>query len=283
MSLTLGTGPFGQAPRGEFNGAVSVDGRVLWWEDSPRWVRGKLAGEVVVDSRRVKLMHETGTMLRWYFPIEDVRQDLLEAGERHTHCPIKGDASYFSVRVGDRLSENAAWTYPEPIDGAPPLAGYVSFYWNALDEWLEEDELVKGHPRDPYHRVDVRQTSRRVQVSVHGHQLADSTRSLVLFESGLPPRWYLPPDDVDAAALSSVDFSSLCPYKGTASYFAVEADGQVEDVLAWTYPDPLNEVSPIAGRIAFFDERVNVTVDGEAQERPQTPWSKADWTKRELP
>lgn len=283
MSLTLGSGPFGQAPQGEFNGAVSVDGRVIWWEDSPRWVRGGLGGEVVVDSRRVKLLHESGTMLRWYFPLEDVRQELLEPSDHHTHCPIKGDASYYSVRVGDRLAENAAWTYPEPIEGAPPLAGYVSFYMDKLDEWLEEDEPVEGHPRDPYHRVDVRRTSRRVQVSVHGRQLADTTGALALFESGLPTRWYLPPEDVDAGALSAVDFTSLCPYKGTASYYAVAGDGQVEDALAWTYPQPLAEVGPIAGRIAFFDERVDVTVDGEAQERPRTPWSTADWTKRAGP
>lgn len=283
MSLTLGSAPFGQAPGGEFNEAVSVDGRVMFWEDSPRRVRGKLGGEVVVDSRRVKLLHESGTMLRWYFPIEDVRQDLLEASEHHTHCPIKGDASYFSVRVGDRLAENAAWTYPEPIEGAPALAGYVSFYWDALDEWLEEDEPVEGHPRDPYHRVDVRRTSRRVRVSVHGRELADTTRAVVLFETSLPPRWYLPREDVDADALREVQDTSLCPYKGTASYYAVEADGQLEDVLAWTYPEPLREVEPIAGRIAFFDERVDVTLDGEAQERPRTPWSTADWKKRKGP
>lgn len=160
MTLTLGTGPFGQTPAGVFNDAVDVDGRVIWWEDSPRRVRGILGQETVVDSRRVKLLHESGLLPRWYFPREDVRGDALEPTDRRTHCPIKGDASYFSVRLGDRVAENAAWTYPEPIEG-PPLEGYLSFDFAALDEWLEEDEPVIGHPRDPYHRLDVRATSRR--------------------------------------------------------------------------------------------------------------------------
>jgi uncharacterized protein (DUF427 family) len=283
MSLTLGSGPFGQAPRGTFNEAVSIDGQVIWWEDSPRWVRGKLDREVVVDSRRVKLLHESGLMLRWYFPLEDVRQDVLEASERHTYCPIKGQASYFGLRVGDRAVENAAWTYPEPIEGAPPLAGYLSFYWEKLDEWWEEDERVYVHPRDPYHRVDVLRTSRRVQVSVNGRELADTTRALVLFESSLPPRWYLPREDVRPELLREVENTTRCPYKGIASYYAVEADGHVEDVLGWTYPEPIRDVESIAGRIAFFDERVDVTVDGEPQERPQTPWSSPDWIKRAGP
>jgi uncharacterized protein (DUF427 family) len=280
MSLTMGSAPFGQAPRGVFNDAVSVNGRVIWWEDSPRRVRGMLGDEVVVDSRRVKLLHESGVLVRWYFPREDVREDLLEPSDRHTHCPIKGEASYLSVRVGDRVAENAAWTYPEPIAGAPPLADQLSFYWDALDEWWEEDERVEVHPRDPYHRVDVLETSRRVQVSVHGRRLADTTRALALFETSLPPRWYLLPQDVDAEALQAVETTSKCPYKGTASYYAVSADGQVEDVLAWTYPQARREVAPIAGRIAFFDERVDVLVDGEAQERPRTPWSTTAWANR---
>src|SRR3712207_73616 len=117
--------------------------------------------------------------------------DLLEPTDHHTHCPIKGEASYYSVRVGDRVAENAAWHYPEPIEGAPALAGYISFYFDALDEWLEEDDVVFGHPRDPYHRIDVRETSRHVRISLEGETLAESTRALVLFETGLPPRWYL--------------------------------------------------------------------------------------------
>jgi uncharacterized protein (DUF427 family) len=281
MALTMGSAPFGHAPLGVFNDAVSVDGRVIWWEDSPRHVRGMLGGEVVVDSRRVKLLHETGFLARWYFPREDVREDLLEPSERHTHCPIKGEASYVSVRVGDRVAQDAAWTYPDPVEGAPPLAGYLSFYWDRLDEWWEEDEQAFVHPRDPYHRVDVLETSRRVELSVHGTKLVDTTNALVLFETGLPPRWYLAADEIAPGALREVETTTQCPYKGTASYWAVDAGGEVEDVLAWTYRDPRREVAPIADRISFFNERVDLVVDGEAQQRPQTPWSTTGWAARQ--
>ncbi len=280
MALTMGTAPFGHEPRGVFNDAVSVDGRVIWWEDSPRRVRGMLGGEVVVDSRRVKLLHETGHLARWYFPRDDVRQELLEPSERRTHCPIKGDASYVSVRAGGSVADDAAWCYPHPIEGAPPLAAYLSFFWDKLDEWWEEDEQVFVHPRDPYHRVDVLETSRRVEISVHGDKLVDTTNALVLFETGLPPRWYLSPDDIASGTLREVETTTQCPYKGTASYWAVEAGGEVEDVLAWTYPEVRREVGPIAGRIALFNERVDLAVDGEAQERPRTPWSTTAWAKR---
>ena len=274
MTLTVGTGPFGQSPAGVFNDAVTVDGRVIWWEDSPRWVRGLLDDETVVDSRRVKLLHESGLLPRWYFPREDVREDLLEASDRHTHCPIKGDASYFSVRVGERVAENAAWTYPEPIEGSPPLQDHLSFAFAALDQWLEEDEPVLGHPRDPYHRLDVRTTSRHVRVSVAGRRVADSTRAVVLFETGLPPRWYLPREDVDASLLRPDETTSVCAYKGIASYHAVEVDGHREEGIAWFYPEPEPEVAPIADRICFLDEHVDVEIDGVPQERPRSPFSR---------
>lgn len=184
MSLTMGTSPFGQAPAGSFNVDVPGRERLLYIEDSPRRVRGYLDGEVVVDSRRVKLLHEHAHLPVWYFPLEDVRQELLEPSDHRTHCPKKGDASYHSVRVGDRVAENAAWHYPEPIEGATAIAGHVAFYFGSLDRWLEEDEEVFVHPRDPYHRVDVLPTTRRVRVSVDGEVLAESSRTRVLFETG---------------------------------------------------------------------------------------------------
>jgi len=267
MTLTLGTGPFGQTPAGVFNDAVAVDGRVIWWEDSPRRVRGILGQETVVDSRRVKLLHESGLLPRWYFPREDVREDLLDATDRHTHCPIKGDASYFSVHLGDRVAENAVWTYPKPLEGAPALDGHLSFDFAALER--------AGHrpPARSLPRLDVRATSRRVRVSVAGRQVADSTRAVVLFETGLPPRWYLPREDVDSSVLRPDETTTACAYKGTASYYAVEVDGRVEKGIAWFYPEPEREVAPIVDRICFLDEGVDMEIDGEAQKRPVTPFS----------
>ncbi|MDX6644145.1 MAG: hypothetical protein QOD76_2107 [Solirubrobacteraceae bacterium] len=277
MSLTIGTAPFGRRSGGSFNAAVQVDpdhGHVLYFEDSPRRVRGVFAGETIVDSTRAKLMHETGLLPVYYFPEEDVDADLLEATEHSTHCPFKGDASYWSVVVGDRMAENAAWHYPEPIDGAPPLAGYVAFYWKALDQWFEEDEEVFVHARDPYHRVDVIDSSRHVRVSVNGEVVAETTRPKLLFETGLPTRYYIPPADVRADALEPSDTTTRCPYKGIATYRSVIAGGEREDALVWTYVDPIRAAAEIAGQLAFFNERVDLEVDGVPQERPQTQWSR---------
>src|SRR4030088_3395531 len=188
MSLTMGTAPFGHAPAGSFNVDVPGRERPPYIDASPRRVRVFRDGELVVDAQHVKLLHEHGHLPIWYFPVEDVRQELLEPSDHGTHCPKKGDASYHSVRVGDRVAENAAWYYPEPIEGAEPIAGHVAFYFGALDRWLEEDEEVFVHPRDPYHRVDVLPTSRAVRISLNGEVLAASARTRVLFESGLPPR-----------------------------------------------------------------------------------------------
>ena len=277
MSLTMGTAPFGQAPAGTFNEAVRVDGQPIWWEESPRRVRGLLGGELVVDSTRVKLLHERGHLPRWYFPLGDVRSELLDATDHQTRCPFKGRASYFTVRAGGRVAENAAWHYPEPIDGTHWLEGHVSFYFDALDEWREEDERVHVHPRDPYHRCDVLATARHVRVSLDGRVLADSTRTRALFESGLPTRWYFPPEDVDTGALAERPLKTGCPYKGvTARYW----DAGKEIAIAWTYDEAIPAVRGIEGRICFFDERVDVEVDGERLERPRTRWNTADWVAR---
>lgn len=273
MSLTMGTSPFGPRPAGTFNFEPPRRQGVIYFEDSPRRVRGVLAGETVVDSRRAKLLHETGHLPVYYFPQEDIRGDLLEPTEHSTLCPFKGQAAYWSVRVGDRVAENAVWGYDDPLDDAPPLAGYRAFYWHALDGWYEEDEQVFIHARDPYHRIDVLDTSRHIRVSLGGELLAETRRGKVLYESGLPPRWYIPRDGVRTQLLVASDTRTGCPYKGSASYLSLRADGLSEDDLVWSYADPTREAAPIADHLAFFDERVDLELDGELQERPETPWS----------
>jgi uncharacterized protein (DUF427 family) len=232
MSLTLGTGPFGSASAGSFN-FDRPDDAVQYLERSPRWIRGRLGGETVVDSRSVRMLHETGKLPVWLFPEEDVRLDL-----------VPGEA----VRRRHDL---------------------VQIDFGALDEWLEEDEPQPGHPRDPYHRIDVRHTSRRVTVRIGGEVVADTDRAVVLFETGLPPRWYLPREDV-RAELEPSDHRTMCAYKGRAAHFTVAG----EDAVAWSYAEPLREVEPIRDRIAFYDERVDVEIDGERQDRPDTPWRR---------
>jgi uncharacterized protein (DUF427 family) len=273
MALTVGTGPFGQRPAGSFNFEVPRARGVIYFEDSPRRIRARFGGETIVDSRHAKLLHEQNHLPIYYFPTEDVRMDLLEPTDHTSRCPFKGEARYWSVRGGGRVAENAVWGYPDPIEDAPPLAGYVALYWNKMDEWLEEDEPAIVHARDPYHRVDVLDTSRHVRVSVNGEVIADTTRAKVIFETGLPPRWYFPPADVHADALIDSDTRTGCAYKGFASYKTVKAGGDTEEDLVWVYEDPLREAAPIKDHLAFFNERVDIEVDGELQERPVTQWS----------
>jgi len=274
MALTVESGPFGERSKGTFNFDTGVlSAHTLYFEDSPRRVRVMFGGETIADSKRAKLLHETGHLPVYYFPEEDVRMDFLEESDHTTYCPFKGDASYWSVRVGDEVAENAVWYYPEPIDSASPLAGYLAFYWNLMDAWYEEEEEVFVHPRDPYHRVDILESSRHVKVRVNGEVVAETERPKILFETGLPPRYYIPPEDVREDVLVASEKTTQCPYKGIASYWSVEAGGGRAEDLVWYYPEPIPEAAKIKGLLAFFNEKVDLEVDGEEQERPRTRWS----------
>jgi uncharacterized protein (DUF427 family) len=214
-------------------------------------------------------LHETGHLPVYYFSERDVRMDLLEESDHATSCPFKGEASYWSVRVDSKVAENAVWSYPEPIESCPPISGYLAFYWRMMDHWYEEDEEVFVHPRDPYHRVDILESSRRVKVRVSGELVAETERPKILLETGLPPRYYIPREDV----LLKSEKTTRCPYKGIASYWSVEAGGDRVEDLVWHYPEPIPEAAKIRGHLAFFNERVDLEVDGEKQERPKTQWS----------
>ncbi len=266
MALTIGMGPFGEQSIGTFNFEVKAPGdHALYLEDSPRRVRARFNGETVADSRRVKLLHEAGLLPVYYFPEEDVRMDLLEESDHTTHCPFKGDASYWSVRVGDEVAENAAWSYPEPIDSAPPFSGLIAFYWRKMDAWFEEDEQIFVHPRDPYHRVDVLASSRNVKVRVNGEVVAETDRPKLLFETSLPVRYYIPPEDVREELLVPSETKTVCPYKGVASHWSVEVGGERVEDAAWGYPEPLPEAQKVEGHLCFYDGKAELEVDGERQ------------------
>jgi uncharacterized protein (DUF427 family) len=272
MGLMTGNGPLGKNPAGRFNFETPEPGKALYVEPCQKWVRVMLGGETIADSKRTLIVSESGHQPVYYFPPEDVRADLLEPSDRHTRCPKKGEASYHSIRVGDRFEKAAAWYYPEPIEGAEPLRGLIAFYFDRMDHWYEEDEEIVVHPRDPYHRVDVMPTSRRIRVSLDGELLAETDRAMALFESNLPTRWYVPREDVQVE-LEATDTVTRCPYKGTASYYAVRLPkGEAVKDLIWYYDDPLRAVDGIAGRLCFFNERVDVEVDGEPEHRPETAW-----------
>jgi uncharacterized protein (DUF427 family) len=270
MSLTASTGPLGPRPAGRLNTPLEPPtGSVILWDPVPPRIRGFVGGEAVVDSEAAMLLHEGGHLPVYYFPEEDVRMDLLEPTEQMTHCPHKGDASYWTVRAGGRVVENAAWSYREPLEPVEFIRGYVSFYWNKVDEWFAEEERLFGHPRDPYHRIDVYPTKRHVRVLIDGEAVADSTRAKVLFETNLPPRYYLPVEDVRMDLLVRSEKQTTCAYKGEASYWSV---GEEDDVV-WTYADPQHEAEPVRDLLCLFQERVDLELDGIVGERPQTQWS----------
>ena len=273
MGLMTGTGPLSRTPAGAFNFAPP-EGGALYLEPTSKRVRVMVDDVTIADSVHASIMSETTLQPVYYFPPEDVRSDVLVASERRTHCAKKGDASYYSIKVGDRLIENGAWTYPEPIDGSPSFGGLIAFYWDRVDRWFEEDEEMFVHPRDPYHRLDVLPSSRHVRISLDGELLAESDRAIALFESNLPTRWYLPREDV-RAQLVPVDTVTRCGYKGTAGYYSVHlAGGEIVKNLVWYYAEPFDEARRIADRLSFLNERVDIEIDGELQPRPATAWSR---------
>jgi uncharacterized protein (DUF427 family) len=274
MGLMTGTGPLARHPTGSFNFDPPPPGKSLYFDPSPKRVRVEVDGQAIADSRGTILLQESGLQPVYYFPRGDVRMDLFEPTERHTKCPTKGEASYYSIKVGEREVKNGAWYYPDPLEGASPIGDMIAFYWDRVDRWLEEDEEIYVHPRDPYHRIDVLRSDRHVRISLEGELLAESDRPTALFESNLPPRWYLPPEDV-VAELEPTDTVTRCGYKGQASYYAVRlASGDATPDLVWTYTDPLEEAGRIAGLLCFFNERVDLELDGEPQERPVSAWSR---------
>ena len=264
MTLTRGGGPFGPEPAGRFNFSRTGPAHVLYWDPSPKRVRAVFAGEAVADSRQAKLLHETGLAPVWYFPLHDIRTDFLVPSERHTTCPFKGEATYWSITVGARTAENAVWGYPEPLESALVLAGHVAFYGDAVDAWFEEDDQVSRFPRDPYQRIDVRQSSQHVRVRVGDVVVAESTRPRLLFETGERAQYYLPEEDLRLDLLPPSSTTSECPYRGVASYrsFVRPSGQQLEDV-AWTYADPLTDGLPVAGHWCFIGDGIETEVDGK--------------------
>jgi uncharacterized protein (DUF427 family) len=275
MSLTGASGPFSGRSPGRFNFEVETPtGSVLFFEPVPQRIRVVFEQETIVDSSGAKLLHESGHLPVYYFPDEDVRRDLLVSSDKRTHCPHKGDAHYWSVRVGERTAEDAVWFYPEPTEPASFLAGHVAFYWREMDEWFAEDEQLFGHPRDPYARIDVYPTSRRVRILLDGEVLADSVRAKGLFESNLPSRWYIPPEDVRTELLEASSTRTRCAYKGSASHYHARLGDSLHEDVAWAYPEPQHDAEQVRDHISFYNERVDVELDGELQERPDTQWRR---------
>lgn len=262
MSLTFRGAPLASHLPEEVNFTIDAPAHRLFMHPFPRRVRASFGGEMVFDTDHGQLLHESNLLPQLYVPWEDVRRDLLTPTDHHTTCSFKGVASYWSVSAGGRTAENAAWSYPTPIPEVEWLAPYAAFYWDPLDAWYDEEEEVQGHLWDPYHRTDVRQSGRHVRVTAAGEVLGESRQARILSETGLTNRWYLPAGDCRLDLLTPTATSSHCPYKGWASYYALDAHPRGGDV-AWVYPEPFNGVREIEGHLSFYGDQVEVEVDGK--------------------
>lgn len=239
------------------------------WETSRRWVRGFKGEIVVVDSRAPVLVWESAYPVpRYAFPVGDVRGDLLQPAAAPPSGPHEGATEFYDLVVDGEVTPNAAYVYPK-------LPGHIAFEWFQLDRWLEEDEEIFAHPRDPHKRVDAIRSSRHVRVEIGGRIVADTREPVLVFETGLPTRYYIPPKDVNFELLVATDSHTRCPYKGEASYWSMRehVDGVPNDV-AWAYPDPVPAVAQIKDYLSFYNEVVDIIVDGEREERPVTVFSK---------
>ena len=255
---------------------VPVHGDPGHWihvSDSPRHVRVIFGGDTIADSKRVKLVREPEMLPAYYFPKEDVRTDLFVPSLHKTHCPQKGDAVYWTIRKGGKSAENAAWSYSEPLPAASAIQDHVAFDWPKMDKWMEEDEEIFKHPRDPFKRVDALPSRRHVRIVIDGQTVAETHRPHLLFETNHPVRYYIPQEDVRMDLLVPSPTTSRCPYKGLASYWSVKLAEKPFADLVWGYMDPISEMPKIKGLLCFFHERgCDIYVDGELVPQPKTRW-----------
>jgi uncharacterized protein (DUF427 family) len=263
MSLTMGSvAPLGRPSGGVLNFELPEQpAHFLFLHSLDIRIRGEVGGVTVVDTVAARMLHETALLPRWYFPRDAVVGGSLEASATTSHCPFKGDARYWDLRVGDRLVADAFWEYPHPLAGAPDLSGLVSPYTEKFDRWLVEDEEMLGPPRDPFHRVDARRSSARVTVRAGGEVVAETSRPVAVFETGLPVRWYVPMEDVADGRLAESPTRTTCPYKGVASYWHVDAGGRRFEDGAWAYTEPLLEAVPARGHVSFMGDGIEVEAD----------------------
>jgi uncharacterized protein (DUF427 family) len=241
-------------------------------EPSPRWIRVRAGDVEVANSRRAMLLtwYGPGMLPTYCLPPDDVEEDLLVPSGS---LDSDGFRVRHDVRIGDLVLERVAQRFTDPPAGLEELDGWWTFTWDAGLSWFEEALEVHVHAKDTSKRVDAVPSERHVRVELGGEVVADSSRPVAVFETTLPTRWYLPPGDVRPEILVASETVSRCPYKGTASYLSVRAGGTLHTDIAWTYPEPVPECPRIAGLIAFFNERVDLVIDGVRAERPRTPWS----------
>jgi uncharacterized protein (DUF427 family) len=256
---------------------AALAGHRPWWplvEATPRWIRVRLGEELIADSHRglLHVQYGQGSLPRSFLPTYYVPADDVAPGALVDPVEDGTGLTIWAVQAGGRRVDDAAWMHRRPSEPLEALAGMVTFSWRGPLTWFEEDEPLLAHARDPHKRVDVAESSRAVRVETDGVLMAESHRPLVLFETTLPVRYYLPPEDVRIELVPS-ETRSVCPYKGVATWWSAQIGDRVLEDIAWSYPTPIAENPRIRGLVCFRNERVDLTVDGERLDRPVTPWS----------
>jgi len=258
MGLSWQQGPLSTGAVGRFVVSDALPARLLYAEPLRRRMRVRYAGTWIADSEDVVLLFEPGRYPVAYFPQTDIISGTLEPLERTTQHTDLGLTTWFAVHSRDKSTQRAAWQHTSLPSYASELEGRVAFAWRAMDAFYEEDERIIGHAADPYHRIDIRQTGRKLVVSHQGRIIADTTRPLALYESGFAPRWYVPRSDIDESCLNSAPTQTFCPYKGICSYYDI-GDARL---AGWYYPDAYPEVRRIANMVSFEPGLITVHLDG---------------------
>jgi uncharacterized protein (DUF427 family) len=263
MGLSWQQGPLGRDPNGTFITATPMPERVLYMEPLRRRMSVKLGGGIIVQSDDAVIFFEPARYPVAYFPIGDIDQGALQPADHETEHADLGKTTWFNVVGGNgELAKRGAWQHVDPPEQARALRDMVAFAWRAMDAFYEEDDRILGHAADPYHRIDIRRTSRHLVVRDGDQLVADTHAPLVLDESGFAPRWYVPRADVVADALEPVEGQTFCPYKGLASYYNI---GDARNA-AWSYRAPFEEVERITDLVSFYPEKLTITIDGEKLE-----------------
>ncbi|TDL25675.1 DUF427-domain-containing protein [Rickenella mellea] len=241
-------------------------------EIAPKRLRVLFGGKYIVDTRRPRLIWEKPYYPTYFVENPVISKEYLKPSEGTAEEQDASNGTVFDVVVGDKVAKSAAVQYG---NDAGHLSGLTKLTFGAMDAWFEEDEQIFVHPKDPYKRVDVLQSSRHVRVAVDGIELANTRKPVLLFETGLPVRTYIPKTDCRMDLLVPSELTTECPYKGVASYYSVnmpESSRLIENIV-WWYRSPLPECGGIKGFVAFYDEKVDFWIDDQKQARPQTHWS----------
>jgi uncharacterized protein (DUF427 family) len=237
----------------------------------PRRIRAVLNGRVVLDTTAALYVWEWERYPQYYIPIADIDPAVL-VDERHEQKLSRGTAHRYGLAVGEVSRPAALRVYGD--DARFGVGGRARFEWDAVDAWYEEDEQVFVHPRDPYTRVDALRSTRHVRVELDGAVLAESASPVMVFETGLPTRYYLNRGEVNFTRLTPADTVTACPYKGTTSgYWTAHVNGKTYPDIAWSYDFPTGQLLPIAGLVAFYNEKVDIVIDEQRLARPTTHFS----------